>query len=163
MPAEAFAFIEQLDRLSTAAQVMDAMERALGRFGFDRMLIGRLPEQHFEQTILATSWPAQHCQADRRRACANGVPQARRGQSHARRRHRDARTHHRPRLKTRFLATVTIERGDAPNGTPSVCRRLVRAPACPLFFRYGLFVFPPPIEITVSIHTLSVRIMSNPR
>jgi hypothetical protein len=31
MPAEAFAFIEQLDRLSTAAQVMDAMERALGR------------------------------------------------------------------------------------------------------------------------------------
>jgi LuxR family quorum sensing-dependent transcriptional regulator len=57
--AEAFAFIEALDGLSTTRGVMDAMEAAFALFGFENFIITGLPtdRERFEQVVLLRKWP----------------------------------------------------------------------------------------------------------
>ena len=56
---EAFAFIEDLDRLSTPQGVIDAMERTLALFGFENFIMTGLPhpDQRIESLILLKKWP----------------------------------------------------------------------------------------------------------
>ena len=56
---EAFAFIEDLDRLATPDAVMDAMEKSLSRFGFENFIMTSLPgpRERFEQAVLLRKWP----------------------------------------------------------------------------------------------------------
>jgi LuxR family quorum sensing-dependent transcriptional regulator len=59
---EAFEFIEDLDRLSSAAAVMERMDRAVSRFGFENLIVTGLspqPDQSFDDLVLATRWPAE--------------------------------------------------------------------------------------------------------
>jgi LuxR family quorum sensing-dependent transcriptional regulator len=78
MHAEAFAFIERLDGCATAAQVMDAMERALAPYGFDRLLVGQLSRQQFDESAQTTRWPAEFLQMYRREDYFRFSPVARR-------------------------------------------------------------------------------------
>lgn len=59
--AEAFAFIEELDRLSTPDQVVDAMGRSFALFGFETFILTGLPhpEQRIEGLVLAKKWPLE--------------------------------------------------------------------------------------------------------
>jgi LuxR family quorum sensing-dependent transcriptional regulator len=59
--SEAFIFVEALDRLSSAEAVMDAMQRALGQFGFDSFFVSALPRpnQRFEDVVLAIRVPPE--------------------------------------------------------------------------------------------------------
>ena len=52
--AEAFTFIEALEGLSTASDVMNAMERTFALFGFENFTITGLPNgrERFEQVVL---------------------------------------------------------------------------------------------------------------
>jgi LuxR family transcriptional regulator, quorum-sensing system regulator BjaR1 len=56
---EAFAFIEDLDRLTTPEAVMDAMERSLSFFGFENFIMTCLPRprERFEHAVLMRKWP----------------------------------------------------------------------------------------------------------
>jgi LuxR family quorum sensing-dependent transcriptional regulator len=56
------AFIADLDRLSSANDVLTATERVLHRFGLDRILFtGLVPRtsQRFDEIVLATGWPQE--------------------------------------------------------------------------------------------------------
>jgi LuxR family transcriptional regulator, quorum-sensing system regulator BjaR1 len=59
--AEAFTFIEELDRLETPQAVMDAMERSLALFGFENFIITGLPnpQEKIEGLILLKKWPIE--------------------------------------------------------------------------------------------------------
>ena len=52
---EAFGFIEDVDRLSAVDEVMDAMVCAFGGFGFENLVLSKLPspEQQYENVMLA--------------------------------------------------------------------------------------------------------------
>jgi LuxR family quorum sensing-dependent transcriptional regulator len=52
--AEAFDFIETLEGLSTAQDVMDEMQRAFALFGFENFIITGLPNERerFESKVL---------------------------------------------------------------------------------------------------------------
>ncbi len=56
---EAFAFIEELDRLTAPDAVMDAMQKSLSLFGFDNFIMTCLPgpREKFEQAVLMRKWP----------------------------------------------------------------------------------------------------------
>jgi LuxR family quorum sensing-dependent transcriptional regulator len=58
---EAFTFIENLDRLSTTDEVMDAFEQALRPLGFETLIVNGLPPpmQRGEELVLAARWPAE--------------------------------------------------------------------------------------------------------
>jgi len=57
---EAFAFIDELDRLFTADHVVDAMERSFSLFGFENFIVTGLPNprERFEHMVLLKKWPA---------------------------------------------------------------------------------------------------------
>jgi LuxR family quorum sensing-dependent transcriptional regulator len=57
---EAFAFVENLDRLATPAAILDAMETSLSRFGFDSFIVAGLPGpgERVERVVLLKKWPA---------------------------------------------------------------------------------------------------------
>ena len=57
--AEAFGFIETLEELSTAEDVMDEMQRAFALFGFENFIITGLPNERerFESKVLLRKWP----------------------------------------------------------------------------------------------------------
>jgi len=57
--AEAFEFIEELDRLATPQEIIDAMERTFSRFGFENFIMAGLPhpEQRIESLVLLKKWP----------------------------------------------------------------------------------------------------------
>lgn len=56
---KAFVFIEELDRLARPGQVIDAMARSLGVFGFEHFVVTQLPgpQDRFEQTVISRKWP----------------------------------------------------------------------------------------------------------
>lgn len=56
---EAFEFIEVLDLVSTAQEVVDAMERSFALFGFENFIITGLPhpKERFDQVVLLRKWP----------------------------------------------------------------------------------------------------------
>jgi LuxR family transcriptional regulator, quorum-sensing system regulator BjaR1 len=56
---EAFAFIEELDRLTAPDAAMDAMQKSLSLFGFDNFIMTCLPgpREKFEQAVLMRKWP----------------------------------------------------------------------------------------------------------
>jgi LuxR family quorum sensing-dependent transcriptional regulator len=56
---EAFAFVELLEKLSSPDEIMNQMEKALGRFGFENFILTGLPNPHqkAEQMVLARKWP----------------------------------------------------------------------------------------------------------
>jgi LuxR family transcriptional regulator, quorum-sensing system regulator BjaR1 len=57
---EAFAFIEELDRLSTTDDVMNAMEQALAPFGFENFIVAGIdPKRRFDEQVLANRWPSE--------------------------------------------------------------------------------------------------------
>ena len=57
---EAFAFIEELDRLPTADDVMNAMQRALAPFGFENFIVAGIdPKRRFDEQVLANRWPSE--------------------------------------------------------------------------------------------------------
>jgi hypothetical protein len=57
----ALDFIEAIETLGTTDAVMNAMEKAFGRFGFETIILAGLPnpDQRFEQLVLAKRWPAE--------------------------------------------------------------------------------------------------------
>jgi LuxR family quorum sensing-dependent transcriptional regulator len=57
---EAFAFVEDLDRLATPVAILEAMETALSRFGFESFIVAGLPgpKESVEAAILLKKWPA---------------------------------------------------------------------------------------------------------
>ncbi|NBJ11809.1 autoinducer binding domain-containing protein [Microvirga arsenatis] len=57
--AEAFAFIEELDRLASPQEIIDAMERSFARFGFENFIMTGLPhpDQRIESLVLLKKWP----------------------------------------------------------------------------------------------------------
>ncbi|MBB4038966.1 LuxR family quorum sensing-dependent transcriptional regulator [Microvirga flocculans] len=57
--AEAFEFIEDLDRLTTPQDIIDAMERSFARFGFENFIMTGLPhpDQRIESLVLLKKWP----------------------------------------------------------------------------------------------------------
>ena len=59
--SNAFAFIEGLDRLSSPDEVMDAMQRALARFGLDFFSFFTLPRQSesFKEVTVAVRMPPE--------------------------------------------------------------------------------------------------------
>ena len=57
---DALGFIEEVAGGTTAGAVMDAVERALARFGFENFNLGGLPLQCFEGVAVATRWPAEY-------------------------------------------------------------------------------------------------------
>jgi LuxR family quorum sensing-dependent transcriptional regulator len=69
--ADVFSFIESLDRLSDANEALRVLEEAVGRFGFERLIVtGLLPieGERFDDLVLASGWPAEflqlYCQHD---------------------------------------------------------------------------------------------------
>lgn len=58
---EAFAFIEELDRLSTPQAIIDAMEGSFALFGFQNFIMTGLPhpEQRIEGLVLLKKWPVE--------------------------------------------------------------------------------------------------------
>ncbi|MCW5694479.1 MAG: LuxR family transcriptional regulator [Pseudolabrys sp.] len=56
---EAFAFIELLENLGSPDDIMNQMEKSLGRFGFENFILTGLPNPHqkAEQMVLARKWP----------------------------------------------------------------------------------------------------------
>lgn len=56
---EAFAFVELLEKLSSPDEIMNQMEKSLGRFGFENFILTGLPNPHqkAEQMVLARKWP----------------------------------------------------------------------------------------------------------
>jgi LuxR family quorum sensing-dependent transcriptional regulator len=57
---DALGFVDELTGMESAGAVMDAVERALGRFGFENFNLGGLPMQCFEGIAAATRWPAEY-------------------------------------------------------------------------------------------------------
>ncbi|MEE1611698.1 LuxR family transcriptional regulator [Microvirga sp. CF3016] len=59
--AEAFDFVEELDRLTTPEDIVDAMERSFARFGFENFIMTGLPhpDQRIETLILLKKWPLE--------------------------------------------------------------------------------------------------------
>jgi len=57
--AEAFEFIEMLDKLPTAQEVMSAMESRLSLFGFENFIVTGLPnpKEKFEHVVILRKWP----------------------------------------------------------------------------------------------------------
>jgi LuxR family quorum sensing-dependent transcriptional regulator len=53
--------IDRLDRMATADDVMDAIQRVVGQVGLDTLLFMGLPnrDQRFEQVTLGMRWPAE--------------------------------------------------------------------------------------------------------
>jgi len=60
---EAFAVIEQMERLSSTRDILDAMERFLAPFGFQKFVLHgiRSPEQRFEDAVAGRNWPVEWC------------------------------------------------------------------------------------------------------
>jgi LuxR family quorum sensing-dependent transcriptional regulator len=58
---DAFDIIDKLDRLMDVDAVIDAMYRAISRYGFETLLFTGLPnpEQRFDNVILGVRWPAE--------------------------------------------------------------------------------------------------------
>jgi LuxR family quorum sensing-dependent transcriptional regulator len=56
---EAFAFIEELNRLTCPEAVMKATERILAGYGFGQLLIAGLAEERFDEEVLGSGWPAE--------------------------------------------------------------------------------------------------------
>lgn len=56
---EAFAFIERIDQIETAKQVIDAMMHSLSLFGIDYFIVTGLPNhrERFEQSVILRKWP----------------------------------------------------------------------------------------------------------
>jgi len=56
---EAFAFVERLDTLRSPDEIIDELEKALGRFGFENFIFTGMPhqDQPSEQIVLAHNWP----------------------------------------------------------------------------------------------------------
>ncbi len=57
---EAFAFVELLDKLSSPDEILNEMEKALGRFGFEHFILTGLPNPHEklnQNMVLARKWP----------------------------------------------------------------------------------------------------------
>lgn len=56
---EAFAFIELLEKHSSPDEILNQMEKSLGRFGFENFILTGLPNPHqkAEQMVLARKWP----------------------------------------------------------------------------------------------------------
>jgi LuxR family transcriptional regulator, quorum-sensing system regulator BjaR1 len=55
-----FEAIEEVERVSTVDEVMNAVERFTDRFGFDAFILTGLPEEHFdERAVLESRWPAE--------------------------------------------------------------------------------------------------------
>lgn len=56
---EAFEFIERLDRLQSAQDVLDEMARSFALFGFENFVITGLPNlrESFDQVVLLKKWP----------------------------------------------------------------------------------------------------------
>ena len=57
--AQAFEFVEELDRLETPQDIIDAMERSFSDFGFENFIMTGLPhpEQRIESLVLLKKWP----------------------------------------------------------------------------------------------------------
>jgi LuxR family quorum sensing-dependent transcriptional regulator len=77
---EAFTFIENLDRLSTMDEVMDAVEQALRPFGFETLIVNGLPHpvQRGEELVLVSRWPAEFATLYTREHYARYSPLSRR-------------------------------------------------------------------------------------
>jgi LuxR family quorum sensing-dependent transcriptional regulator len=63
--ADVFSFIESLDRLSEANEVLRVLEGAVARFGFERTVVtGLLPieGERFDDLVLASGWPPEFMQ-----------------------------------------------------------------------------------------------------
>lgn len=60
---DSLAFIEHLDCLSIMNDVMNAMERFLARFGFEKFVLHGLcsPTQRFEDAVVGRNWPIEFC------------------------------------------------------------------------------------------------------
>jgi LuxR family quorum sensing-dependent transcriptional regulator len=58
---EAFEFVEELDRLSSTQEVIDAMERSFALFGFENFIMTGLPhpDQRIEGLVLLKKWPVE--------------------------------------------------------------------------------------------------------
>jgi LuxR family quorum sensing-dependent transcriptional regulator len=78
MTTEALGFIEKLERQSTTDEVLDAMEQVLATYGIERLLIGQLSTQFFEESARTTRWPAEFLQLYRRENYIRVSPIARR-------------------------------------------------------------------------------------
>jgi LuxR family quorum sensing-dependent transcriptional regulator len=61
---ESLAFIEHVDCLTNMNDVMDAMERFLARFGFEKFVLHGLcrPTQRFEDAVVGRNWPIEWCE-----------------------------------------------------------------------------------------------------
>jgi LuxR family quorum sensing-dependent transcriptional regulator len=57
---DALGFVDDLARTTSARAVMDAVQNALVRFGFESFNLGGLPMQYFEGIAVATHWPAEY-------------------------------------------------------------------------------------------------------
>lgn len=57
--AAVFDVIGEIEQLSDVDAVMDAMTAELGRHGFEAVVVSGLPEDHFENAVLATRWPPE--------------------------------------------------------------------------------------------------------
>lgn len=60
---ETFAFVENLNRLSTTEEVMDGLEYALAQFGFEMFVLHGVsdPKQRFEDSVVGRNWPINWC------------------------------------------------------------------------------------------------------
>jgi LuxR family quorum sensing-dependent transcriptional regulator len=58
---DAFEFLEGLDALSSAGQVLDNMQAAVARYGLDTLLFMGLPnpDQRFDDIVLGRRWPKE--------------------------------------------------------------------------------------------------------
>lgn len=58
---DVFAFIDELERLPLAAEVVDATQKVFGRFGFDVFCLNGLPQPHqnFDEVVLAVRVPPE--------------------------------------------------------------------------------------------------------
>src|SRR5690242_14167314 len=57
---ESFAFIEELNRISSPDDVMNAMGVALAPFGFENFIVAGInPKRPFDEQVLANRWPAE--------------------------------------------------------------------------------------------------------
>lgn len=55
--ADVFNVIAELEQLSDVDTVMNTLAAELGRHGFEAIIIAGLPEDHFENAVLAIRWP----------------------------------------------------------------------------------------------------------
>jgi LuxR family quorum sensing-dependent transcriptional regulator len=57
---DAIEFTEKLESLSTIDEVMDAVQFAMARFGFEHVIVAGLArEQNFKQSVLGVRWPPE--------------------------------------------------------------------------------------------------------